>query len=412
MEFPATFAARVARCFLPFAAGYFLSYAFRVVNGAIAPDMTRDLALDPASLGAVTSAYFFAFACAQVPLGVALDRWGPRRVEVFLLLFAAAGAIVFANAQGIPELALGRALIGLGVSACLIAAIKANTLYWPIARLPLANGVLMSFGGFGAAAATLPVELVLAGWGWRAVLNVMAALTLLAAAAIWIVAPRGRPANASGEGLGAQTRGMAGVLAHPAFWRVAPMTAVTHAVYLSYQSLWAGPWMRDVAGLDRLAVAQGLFLVTGAMAIGYPFFGVIADRLAARGISTRHLFAAFSALFVASQVPIALGGAGLPPLLLWTLFGLAGCGCILGYAVATQSFPPALAGRVNAAVNLLTFALAFAVQWGIGAGLARFGADQTAGHAAVLMALLAAQAACWAWLVLPRRDPSGLAPRA
>lgn len=412
MALPATFAARAARCFLPFAAGYFLSYAFRVVNGAIAPDMTRDLALDPASLGAVTSAYFFAFACAQIPLGVALDRWGPRRVEAFLLLFAGVGAVVFANAQGVPELALGRALIGLGVSACLIAAIKANTLYWPIARLPLANGVLMSFGGLGAAAATLPVELALASWGWRAVLLFMAALTLLATAAIWFAAPRGRPAGGSGEGLVAQTRGMAGVLAHPAFWRVAPMTAITHAVYLSYQSLWAGPWMRDVAGLDRLAVAQGLFLVTGTMAIGYPIFGVLADRLAARGFSTRRLFAVYSALFVAAQIPIAFGGMGLPPLILWTLFGLAGCGCILGYAVATQSFPSGLAGRVNAAVNLLTFALAFAVQWSIGAALARFGADQTAGHSWVLFALLAAQGACWAWLVAPRRDPAGLAPRA
>jgi predicted MFS family arabinose efflux permease len=408
VDVPASFAARVLRCYLPFAAGYFLSYAFRVVNGAIAPDMTRDLALDPASLGAVTSAYFAAFALAQLPIGVALDRWGPRRVETFLLIFAAAGAMVFAAADGIAQLALGRALIGFGVAACLIAAIKANTLYWPMDRLPLANGTLLGFGGLGAGAATLPVELVLATAGWRFVLGAMACVTLVVAATIWFAAPRGNPAGSSGEGLREQARGMAGVLSHPAFWRVAPMTAVTHAVYLSYQSLWAGPWMRDVAGLERLAVAEGLFLVTSSMAIGYPLFGVIADRLAARGISPRHLFAGFAAIFMAAQIPIALGAA-VHPHLLWTAFGLAGCGNILGYAVATQSFPTALAGRVNAAVNVLTFALAFVVQWGIGAALARYGGDQTTGHAHVLLALLAAQAACWIWLVWPRRERAGLA---
>jgi MFS family permease len=408
---PASFAGKVARCYLPFAAGYFLSYAFRVVNGAIAPDMTRDLALDPAALGAVTSAYFAAFAFAQLPLGVALDRWGPRRVEAFLLLFAATGAVVFAAAEGIAQLALGRGLIGFGVAACLIAAMKANTLYWPIARLPLANGTLLGFGGLGAASATLPVEFALAAMGWRSILVVMAALTILVAATIWFVAPRGRPAGGTGEGLAAQARGMAGVLIHPAFWRVAPMTAITHGVYLSYQSLWAGPWLRDVAGLDRLGVAQGLFLVTATMAVGYPFFGVLADRLGARGVSTRHLFAGFAALFVAAQIPIALDATE-HPLLLWTAFGFAGCGCILGYAVATQNFQPGMAGRVNAAVNVLTFALAFAIQWGIGVALARFGADQAAGHSAVLFAAIAAQAAAWIWLVAPRGRGAGLAPRA
>ena len=177
MDVPVTFAGKVARCYLPFAAGYFLSYAFRVVNGAIAPDMTRDLALDPAALGAVTSAYFAAFAAAQLPLGVALDRWGPRRVEAFLLVFAAVGALVFATAEGIAQLAVGRGLIGFGVAACLIAASKANTLYWPIGRLPLANGTLLGFGGLGAASATLPVELALAAFGWRSVLGTMCTST-------------------------------------------------------------------------------------------------------------------------------------------------------------------------------------------------------------------------------------------
>ncbi len=138
------------RVFIPFALGFFLSYLFRTVNAVIAPDLVRDIGVDPASLGLLTSAYFLSFAAFQLPLGVLLDRYGARRVEATLLLFAAAGAFVFARAETLTGLMLGRALIGLGVSACLMAAFKAFTLWFPAERLPLANGIQMISGGVGA----------------------------------------------------------------------------------------------------------------------------------------------------------------------------------------------------------------------------------------------------------------------
>lgn len=114
----------LVRLFAPFAFGYFLSYLFRTVNAVIAPDLARDLGLQPASLGLLTAAYFLAFAAFQLPLGVLLDRFGPRRVEAGLLLVAAAGALVFARAESLGGLIAGRALIGFGVSSCLMAAFK------------------------------------------------------------------------------------------------------------------------------------------------------------------------------------------------------------------------------------------------------------------------------------------------
>ncbi|NOQ52071.1 MAG: MFS transporter, partial [Desulfuromonadaceae bacterium] len=115
------------RLFLPFGLGYFVSYLFRTVNAVIAPDLVADLGLTPADLGLLTSAYFLAFAAFQLPLGLLLDRFGPRRVESALLLFAAAGALLFARAESLLGLIVGRALIGLGVSACLMAAFKSFT---------------------------------------------------------------------------------------------------------------------------------------------------------------------------------------------------------------------------------------------------------------------------------------------
>jgi MFS family permease len=235
----------------------------------------------------------------------------------------------------------------------------------------------------------------------------MAALTLCVAITIWIAAPRETMA-ASTTTFGAQMRGIGKVLASSAFWRVAPATAATHAVYLSYQALWAGPWMRDVAGLDRLAVAQGLFLVNATMAVGYPLFGILADRLAARGLSTRHIFAGFVVLFMIAQMPMGLGWTQSPHGF-WALFGLTGCGTILGYAVVTRSFPKEMAGRVGATINMLVFALAFVVQTGIGIVLGQFPAALSAGHQTAMLGLIACQAVAWLWLVWPRARPGALA---
>ena len=130
----------VLHVLLPFAAAYFLSYVYRSVNAVIAPDLARDFSLSAANLGLLTSAYFLTFAAFQLPLGLLLDRFGPRRTDAVLLLIAALGALVFAFAPVLPVLIFGRALIGLGVSGCLMSGIKANVVWFPLSRLGSMNG--------------------------------------------------------------------------------------------------------------------------------------------------------------------------------------------------------------------------------------------------------------------------------
>ena len=125
------------RVFLPFALGYFISYFFRNVNAIIEADLVGDLGFSAASLGLLTSVYFISFASFQLPLGLLLDRFGPRRTESVLLIFAALGALIFSMAESLSGLILGRLLIGFGVSACLMASFKAYVLWFPPDRLPL-----------------------------------------------------------------------------------------------------------------------------------------------------------------------------------------------------------------------------------------------------------------------------------
>jgi MFS family permease len=134
-------ARQVGCVFLPFAAGYFLSYLFRTLNGPLAGQLTHDLGLNASGLGLLTSVYFLTFAGAQLPLGAALDRFGPRRTQIALLWLAAAGAALFAIAPNVPLLILARALIGLGVSGALMAGLKAIVIWMPKKNRPVLNGV-------------------------------------------------------------------------------------------------------------------------------------------------------------------------------------------------------------------------------------------------------------------------------
>jgi MFS family permease len=392
----------LARVFLPFAFGYFLSYIFRVVNAVIAPSLASDLGLDPSRLGLLTSAYFLTFAAFQLPLGLLLDRYGPRRIEAILLLFAAIGALVFARAESLTGLVLGRALIGLGVSACLMAAFKAFVLWFSPARLPFVNGLQMVSGGLGAMTATAPVAALLAVTDWRGVFTLLALLSLMAAVVIFSVVPERKQKEAAPD-LHLQLQGIATVFGSPLFWRIAPWTIASQATFLAIQGLWAGPWLRDVAGLDGPAAARVLLLIAITMVAGFFLFGVVSERLGRRGVPLMTVAAFGMGTFMLVQLLLALVGSRFSAPL-WLLFGFFGTASILPYAVLSQSFGPRLAGRANTGLNLLVFVAAFAAQWGIGSVVSLWpgtaaGTYAATGYRAGFALMLALQSAAFLWFL-------------
>jgi MFS family permease len=367
------------RVFIPFACGYFLSYLYRTVNSIIAPDLIRDLNLDPASLGLLTSAYLLAFALCQMPLGILLDRFGPRRVEAVLLIFAAAGAFIFSQATSLSGLIAGRALIGIGVSACLMAAFKSFALWFPPERLPFANAIQMVSGGLGAMAATTPVEAALNFIDWREIFIFSSLLTLLTAATIFWVVPDKENRHRF-ETFKDQRDGIRSVLGSRFFWRVAPWAVTAQAAYLSIFGLWSGPWLRDVAGFNRENVADTLFAVTITMMLGYFSSGALADRLRRHGMTTMAVAAIGMILFLGIQ-GLMLFPIKTLTLSYWLAFGFFGAFCILPYAVLSQYFPTRLTGRATTTLNLLVFMGAFSAQWGIGIIINLWPETPTGGYA-------------------------------
>ncbi|KLN59300.1 hypothetical protein WH96_18480 [Kiloniella spongiae] len=371
----------IARIFLPFAIGYFLSFLLRVVNAVIAPDLVSELSLSAADLGLLTSAFFIAFALTQLPLGLLLDRYGPRKVESAFLLFTAVGALLFSWAESFSLLILGRALIGFGVSACMMAAFKAYVSWVPKERLALINGCHLAAGGLGAIAGTAPVELLADLMGWRGVFVVLAVMSLCISVLIYIVIPRRDEIPAS-ESVAKQVKDYGLVFKSPFFWRITPFTVMSQAAFFSLQALWSGPWLRDVAGFDRDIVAWGLTLIAISVFVGFLIGGIVTDWLRRHNISS--ITIGFYGMLLC-MIPQALLlfeiNSFLTVSIVWMAFGLLGTGGYLIYPGFSQFFPSYLAGRVNTALNSLVFVVAFVGQWAVGAVIELWPEQAAGGYA-------------------------------
>ena len=360
--------------------------------------------MSPSDLGLLTSAYFLVFAAFQIPLGVLLDRFGPRRVLATLLVFAAAGGLVFGLAQGVATLALGRALLGLGVSGCLMGSIKAFTLWFPLSRLGTLNGWILAIGALGAMAATAPVEALAGAAGWRAVFYVLAACCAAVAALIFCVVPE-RPLPGVGETWSRQFSEIGAILSNLFFWRVALPLIVVHGAYQALQGLWLAPWLADIGGQSRPEVARTLLAGSLAYGVGSVIFGTLADRMSARLTA----FKAGMALAVVAFFAIA-AGVGDAALAIVMLYGFGACAAALPYAILSQHFPRALTGRVITAANIFMFLASFAFQWGVGVLLRLWpavdGRYPAEGYAVAFGIIGVLQLAVLLWL-LPMREKPG-----
>ena len=349
----------------PFALCYFFSYLYRAVNAVIAPDLVRDVGLGASELGLLTAAYLIGFAGFQLPLGLLLDRFGPRRVQAVLLCAAAAGALIFAVASGLWALSFGRMLIGIGCAGGLMAGFKAVVLFVPEGRRAFANASIMAFGGLGILAATVPAEFAAAHIGWRAMFLALAVLTVAAAATLYAAVPERGSTAGRGPDVAAQVAALGSILTDRVFWRVAPFVALSAGTHIGIQTLWSGPWLRDVAGLDRDGVAATLALQATGFLVGTLFTGYIADRLARRGIGLLTTMTCLVVVFMGVQLVVLFEPvAWVRPL--WLVFGMFGQAGILAYPWLAGYFGSALAGRSNGAINTLVFVSAFAVQSAMG----------------------------------------------
>ena len=404
--------------FTLFAAGYFLSYSFRSIGPLIAPDLMRDIALDANRLGLLASVYFLTFAIAQPVIGIAMDRHGPARVNAMLFAIAAAGAALFAWSESLAGLAIGRGLIGFGVAGALMTSFKAFVIWYEPRHREVLTGAMMAVGGVAAMMVSIPAELLMRVVGWRGMFWLLGGASILAAAALWWRVPAMHGAeNGShsasstadsddyrADGLGANTTiGYRDIVTSRIFLSYLPLALFGSGGFSAIQSLWAGPWLIEVAGHTRAAAAQVLFVYGFALLLGYFGIGMLGARISSSAAAPRRwyissLAAAFAAL--AAIISNVWPESRAP----WFVYGLTLGASMLAYPALTKAFPAAIAGRVVTAYNFVMFTGAFALQWGMGAliqALLDGGAAKQFAYQCAFTAVLAAQvlSLIWFWVI-------------
>jgi MFS family permease len=401
------------RVFLPFATAYLFAFLLRVVNAVAGEPIAGELGLSPGELGFLTSVYFMGFALSQIPFGIMMDRFGARRVEAGLLVVAAAGCAMFVFASQYAELVVGRALIGIGVSMCLMAPFTAYRRAFSPRKMPLIVGLHMIFGGIGSAIGGGPAEWLIEWLGWRGLFAVIAGLTLASAALVFALVPRSNEPK-EGVPLAQLTKELGAIARSRALWRIAPLSATSQVGMLAIASLWTGPWLREVAGLSSGAAALWLSALSLGLVAGFLGYGYAAS-LAERVGRTMDVFVGGSLLYAAATLVIILAppAIGTPVWLLAAAFGTVG---VISYPIAVQHFPPEMAGRVNTMLNFIVFATAFAVQWFFGVILDWFpdgeGGATTFGFQVALAATLVLQLLSYLPLLVPAHGPRAAPTRA
>jgi sugar phosphate permease len=342
-------------------ASFVLSFFHRTAPAAIAGELTQAFAISGAVLGTLAATYFYVYTVLQIPVGVLADTLGPRKLLAGGSAIAAAGSLLFALAPAWEIAAVGRTLVGIGVSVAFISILKVSAVWFPPNRFATLAGMTMFAGNLGAVVAGAPLAWLVTLASWRAVFVGLAALSaLLALASWWRVRDRpedaGLPAVNPAAPATAQLpwmRAVLRVLANRATWPAFFVNVGVGGSYLTFAGLWAVPYLQQTRGMTRVEAAQHTSLLLLGVAIGSLAIGLISDRLKSR----RGVMRAFTLLYLLAWLPWVLHADWpLAATLGWfLLMGLLIPGFTLSWTIAKEANPVEFAGIATAVVNVGIF---------------------------------------------------------
>ena len=351
--------------FLVFAFGYFLSCLLRAITATLSPILTSEFDLLAADLGLLAGGYFLGFACMQIPLGYLLDKYGPKKIVSSFLLIALIGTSSFALAQSFSGLLISRILIGIGVSACLMAPLTGYRIWFAENQQQRANSWMLMIASLGFLSSTLPVQLLLPSFGWRWIFGGIAILILVSIILMLVFIPKWDHQKEVSLENPIRQGSLTDVWKDKFFISVIPMGLFNYGGLMAIQTLWAGPWMIRVAGYTPLESATGLFWINITMLISFFLWGYFLPKITNFGFSAlKILKLGLPVSFFVMLIIIILGPkAGAFYI---TLFILSSIFLSVTQPAVGLSFPSNLAGKALTSFNLLIFLGTFIMQWLMG----------------------------------------------
>ena len=349
--------------FCVFAFGFFISNLLRSITATLTPILTTEFNLSAGNLGLLAGGYFIGFAIMQIPVGFLLDKHGPKKIISSFLVIAIIGTLSFALAKTFAGLLISRIFIGVGVSACMMGPLTGYRVWFAEKYQQRANSWMLMIANLGFVSSTLPVQILLPEIGWRLIFGLIAILTLLSIILILMFIPNWNKTdeNLKKENLSALSE----IWKNKFFISLIPIAFINYGGIQAIQTLWAGPWMLEVAGYNALQSATGLFWINITMLIAFLFWGYILPKIESFGVdSIKIIKIGLPISYIVLFLIIYLGQkAGAT---LFALYILASIVISLTQPAIALTFAKNLAGKSLTSFNVFLFSGTFFMQWGIG----------------------------------------------
>jgi MFS family permease len=352
-----------------------MSQFLRNSIGVIAPNLAQDIGLGAAGIGLLSSAFFLSFAAAQIPVGIAIDHYGPRRVMSSCVAIMVLGVSVFALGTNAETVILGRVLTGLGCASFFMGPLVVYSRWFSPDQFSTLTGMQLGVSGMGMMAATAPLAYGTATIGWRASFLVIAALGVVLGIIMFLVVrddPPGRTPQPRTDSLVDSVRGLAQVARVPSLVPVFVMNLFSYSAILAVLGLWAGPYLSHVYGYDIEGRGNLLFVLAFVYVTATLLWGPT-DRMF-QSYKKPVIFGAVATTALLAWLA-AVGRPDTPTLIAWfVLLGLAAGFSPVLTAHGRALFPPELTGRGLTVMNLATMGGVFVMQALTGAVVGLFDA--------------------------------------
>ncbi|MDB4192845.1 MFS transporter [Candidatus Pelagibacter sp.] len=349
--------------FCVFAFGFFISNLLRSITATLTPILTTEFNLSAGNLGLLAGGYFIGFAIMQIPVGFLLDKHGPKKVISSFLVIAIIGTLSFALAKTFAGLLISRIFIGVGVSACMMGPLTGYRVWFAEKYQQRSNSWMLMVANLGFVSSTLPVQILLPEIGWRLIFGLIAILTLLSIVLILMFIPNW---NKTDETLRKENlSALSEIWKNKFFISLIPIAFINYGGIQAIQTLWAGPWMLEVAGYNAIQSATGLFWINITMLIAFLFWGYILPKIESFGVDGIKIIKiglpiSYIVLFLIIYLGQKAGAT------LFALYILASIVISLTQPAIALTFAKNLAGKSLTSFNVFLFSGTFFMQWGIG----------------------------------------------
>ena len=349
--------------FCVFAFGFFISNLLRSITATLTPVLSSEFNLSAGNLGLLAGGYFLGFSIMQIPAGILLDRFGPKKVIGYFLIIALIGTISFALAKSFAGLLISRIFIGVGVAACLMGPLTGYRVWFEKKYQQRSNSWMLMVANIGFVTSTLPVQILIPAIGWRSIFIIIAALILISIVLISLFIPSWKTQINKVENT--NIKSLSQIWRNKFFISLIPLAFFNYGGVQAIQTLWAGPWMLNVSGYNAIQSATGLFWINVTMLFSFLIWGYFLPKISSTRIESMKIVKlGLPISYLVLLLLIFMGEkAGAT---MFALYILSSIVISLTQPAIALNFPSHLAGKSLTSLNVFLFSGTFFVQWIIG----------------------------------------------